>query len=714
MSETIGGVYEFGDFRLDAARRRLSRGDGHVTLPPKTFDLLVLLVESRGRVFTKKELMSALWPDTFVEDANLTFQISALRKALGPEGSEWIETLPRYGYRFSSDVVEVDSSPTERAHPAHLEPARTPLPSVSRGDRRLRYWVPAGLLIAAAVYLALVYLRAAPVEAERVVTFQISPPDRVITPDTDSIALSPNGNRVAFVGVGPDGGRQLWVRSLGSLKAEALPGTALVDSAFWSPDGRSLAFFAAGKLKKLDFQSGSIGAICDTPIARSYGTWSTNGVILFETLDSPEIYRVPASGGEPKPATKLDASLRETRHSAPQFLPDGRHFIYFGQSERAENTGIYLGSLDSKRVKRLVSSSANGAYARMAGGASYLLFDRGTDLMGQPFDVTKQELLGAPFLVSQRILIAINGGLPRAAVSASGNSVLAYRTHGETGSTELAWFDRSGKRLGSVGEAADYSNPALSPDERKLAISRMDPQTQTRDLWLFDLWNGANSRFTFDPADETNPVWSTDGSRIAFNALHNGVIDIYEKEIAGASEPRLLLHSNENKYIHGWSPDGRFLLFRIGPITWALPGSGGGQTLGPYAIENPRISPNGKWVAYTSNQSGRSEVYVQSFPPAEGKWQISTAGGSEPSWRSDGQELFYICADKLMAMPVKTFAPVFEPGVAKPLFRVRLETSVRRTRYQSASNGKRFLVNVPVDSASPITIAINWVASAAH
>jgi eukaryotic-like serine/threonine-protein kinase len=713
----VGAVYQFGPFRLDAGKRLLTREGRHLTLPPKTFDLLVLLVESRGRVFAKKELMAALWHDAFVEDANLSFQISALRKVLGGEGSEWIETLPRYGYRFAGNVIEVDPNlPSKNGVGAHPEPvaaaSRTPS-AIGRNRTLFYYWLPTAIVTIIAGYLAVVHLREKPLE-ERAVSFLISPPDRIFTPDLDSIAVSPNGDRLLFVGVGPDGGKQLWMRALGSLTADAIAGTELVDAAFWSPDGRSLAFFAAGKLKRLDLQGGSPQMICHTPVARSSGSWSRDGVILFETTERPEIYSVAASGGEPKPVTRLNASNHETRHYAPQFLPDGRHFIYFVQSEGPENTGIYIGSLDSQGGKRLTNSDANAVYTRVATGANYLLFPRGTNLMGQAFDVNKRELVGTPFVVAQRLLISLGGGLPGAAVSASGNGVLAYRTRMETGSTDLVWFDRTGKRLGSVSESAEYSNPALSPDEKKLVVSRVDPQTRTRDLWLFDFSSGASSRFTFDPADETNAVWSQDGKRIAFNAAHNGAINIYEKEIAGTSEPKLLLHSSENKYIHGWSPDGKLLLFRIGPITWALPSPGGGKILGPYAMENPRISPNGRWVAYTSNQSGRSEVYVQNFLPSEGKWQISAMGGTEPAWRADGKELFFINADKLFAMQVKTDSLVFEPGVAKPLFSVRLETAVRRSRYQVAGNGQRFLINVPLESPSPITVSTNWLPRPAH
>lgn len=711
MANAIGTVYEFGSFRLDTSKRLLTRDGVHLTLPPKTFDLLLLLVESRGRVFAKKELMAALWPDTFVEDANLSFQVSALRKVLGVDGTEWIETLPRYGYRFAGDVLEVNASPpVETAAWVSPEPIaekpQSPVPVTGRATKSYLYWIPLVLLAIVLGYLAIAHLRESPQET-LAVSFQITPPELVTTPDIGSITVSPQGDRVVFIGVGPDGGKQLWMRELASLTTVAIPGTELVDGAFWSPDGRELAFFSSGKLKKVDLESGSPQIICDTPSTRSSGTWSPNGTILFETMEHPEIYMVPASGGEPKAVTRLDVSNHEIHHSAPQFLPDGRHFLYFVQSERPETAGIYVGSLDSTKGERLANSNANGVYTRMK-GAYYLLFPRDTNLVGQAFDVGKRTLVGTPFVVAPRLLIGTGGGHPRAAVSASQNGVLAYRTRVETGATDLVWFDRSGKRLGVVGESQEYSNPALSPDEKKLVVSRMDPQIRTRDLWLYDFASGAFSRFTFGSADETNAVWSTDGRRIAFDAFHEGVVDIYEKEIAGASEPKLLLHTNQNKYIYAWSPDGSLLLFQMGQAAWALPRTGG-KLLGPYAMSTPRISPNGKWVAYTSDQSGRSEVYVQSFPPSEGKWQVSTVGGMEPYWRQDGKELYFSSADNLYAMPVKTDSAVFEPGVVKPLFPVRFEKTERRERYQAADNGKRFLVNVPRESSSPITVSTSWL-----
>jgi DNA-binding winged helix-turn-helix (wHTH) protein len=376
--------YKFGAYLLDPAKRLLLRDGVALPIAPKTFDLLRLLVEGRGRVFTKKEFMSALWPDSFVEEANLTFQISTLRKILDSE-TDWIDTLPRYGYRFSSEVVEIDvnaassgssldaadsTSPrTAAGLPAHegLADVVTLVPSVAQ--RSLSFvregmnpmpWILSAALGALAVVFAILYFHRAEPDP-RVVRFRIAPPDSITMPDADPITVSPDGARLAFIGVASDGGRQLWVRSLDSLNAEPLPGTDRVESAFWSPDGRMLAFFAAGKLKKLDLKAGGTAqTICATPvgpeIGRAFGTWNSQDIILFATTERPEIYRVSANGGEPKPITALDSAKGETHHSAPQFLPDGNHFIYFVQSNQIEKTGTYVASLNGGPGSLLLTS----------------------------------------------------------------------------------------------------------------------------------------------------------------------------------------------------------------------------------------------------------------------------------------------------------------------------------------------------------------------
>jgi eukaryotic-like serine/threonine-protein kinase len=292
--------------------------------------------------------------------------------------------------------------------------------------------------------------------------------------------------------------------------------------------------------------------------------------------------------------------------------------------------------------------------------------------------------------------------------------VLVYRTLRET--TELAWFNRQGRRLGTVAEPGNYSVPALSPDEKTLAVRRTDTQIGTHDLWLFDLARGTSSRFTFDPAEETNPTWSPDGARIAFSTLRTGKFEIHQKAATGAGSAEPLIESNDNKIIESWTPDGRFILYDTKHQLWALPLSGERKPTPLFTTtaggEGASVSPNMKWAAYASNESGRSEIYVQSFPPSGSKYQVSTAGGAEPYWRRDGRELFYAQGQQLMALDVDTTGQSFQSGAPKPLFEVRLETEGRRSRYQVAANGQKFLVNVPLESAqsAPITVVTNWTA----
>jgi DNA-binding winged helix-turn-helix (wHTH) protein/Tol biopolymer transport system component len=726
MERSSAAVYEFGPYRLEVAKRLLLRSGKPLALAPKTFDLLVLLVESQSRVLTKKELMSALWPDSFVEEANLSFQMHALRKALGEHGAEWIENLPRYGYRFSGEVTIATPEPeTPRTQPPQLgngRPAEAPAPPIEAArteisappvpsKKRIHFGALLPLLaicLTGVVIIWRTHEKPAPLQSVR---FQISAPAGITLPDLESILVSPDGTRLAFIGAGPDGRTQLWLRPLDALDSEPIPGTDFVTSAFWAPNGNSIGFFAAGKLRRIDLPGGATQTICDTPTGR--GTWNRDGVILFDGGNQPEILRVPASGGTPVRVTELDSANQETIHSSPQFLPDGKHFIYFAQSTKLENNGIRVGSLDAKESKPLVTSNTNAIIVSSAQGKHYLLFTRGTDLMAQLIDVDKLFLAAQPILVTHGVLIGVTRGLARAAISGSVNGVLAYRTRVEMGSTELVWLDRQGKKLGLVAPSADYSNPSLSRDEKKLVVSRLSPQSMTRDLWVFDLSSGAQSRFTFDPADETNAVWSPDGSSIAYSVVRKSAVDLYLKPATGAADPKQLLTTGRDNQLEDWTPDSRFLLFRIDAQTWALP-LPSGDPIGPYAMEYPRISPDGRWVAYTSAESGRSEVYVQSFPPAHAKWQVSAQGGIEPCWRSDGKELFYISGDHLVAVDVKTSSGVFQAGVSRPLFEIYLESTRRHSRYQVASNGNRFLVNLPVESRSAITVAINWNPASGH
>ena len=595
--------------------------------------------------------------------------------------------------------------------------ATQPSTPVARQSSRPFAWMAIAVVATlAALAVGVAHFREAPPRG-RTVRFLLFPPEKVSLGSYDFPVLSPDGERLAFTGQASDGTTRLWVRPLDSLAAEPLPGTEGAALPFWSPDSRSIAFSSRG-LKRVDLRGGppqpvsNRGSLADA--------WSPEGVILLRTFEYAGLSRVAASGGEVQPATTLDASRQEISHHAPQFLPDGRHFLYAAYSSTAPNAWtIYAGLLDSQERKLLLSANSNAIHAGSRSGTGHLLFLRGTSLMAQAFDAGGLELRGDPLPVAEQVFLGSPTNIPAlafGAFSASENGALAYRTGSGMGASELVWLDRQGKRLGTVGEPAAYSNPALSPDEKKLVVCRMNPQVGMRDLWLFDLARGTTSRFTFDPADETNPVWSPDGSRIAFNIIHKGVRDIYQKVASGAGETEPLLESSEIKELADWSADGRSVLFMpAGRGAWELPLEGDRKPRGPFHpsasfTNNFRISPNGRWVAFQSNESGRLEVYVRSFPPSGGKWQVSTAGGNEPCWRRDGKELFYREGNKLMAVEVKTDSTLFEAGVPKSLFEARLETVARQRRYQPAANGQRFLVNVPVETStsSSITVVLNW------
>ncbi|MEO8050278.1 MAG: winged helix-turn-helix domain-containing protein [Acidobacteriota bacterium] len=717
-------LYEFGQYRLDPAKRLLLRAGVGVALAPKTFDLLLLLIESQDRVLTKKELMSALWPDSFVEEGNLAFQVAVLRKALGEDGAQLIETVPKHGYRFNGSASGLGLHRVNQGidDPRALDSllAEGHAPQVEANADQVRRIFPWQMLVLLGMLVAVIFVvafrRDVP-QRGRTVRFYVSPPDKVVFRDTSIPVISPDGKRLAFVGMTPDGGRKLWVREIASLTAEPLAGTELSDSPFWSPDSRSIAFFSGGKLKRIDLGGRAPQTVCDAPGGngrqRQAGSWSRNGSILFQTDQDARLNIVAASGGVPKPATFLDASKQESLHYAPYFLADGEHFLYSIQSEEAESAGVFVGSLNSRDRRRLVNSATNASYAESPGGRGYLLFTRGTTLTAMHFDVKTLELSGEAFSVAQHILIDPYPGLTRASFSVSENGVLVYRTGVDTGSTELVWLDRQGETIGRIGGPADYSNPALSPDEKKLAVSRLDPEKKTRDLWVFDLVGKTSSRFTFDPEDENKPVWSPDGSRLAFNSMRHGFSDIYVKEATGTSEPKLLLTSNRNKSVQDWSPDGSFITYRLGNAIWALPLDGDRTPRKALISSIPEVasagelSPDGRWLAYQTNEANRSEIYVERLRPSEGKWQLTTDGGMEPRWRRDSKELFFVAHDKLMAVPVNTDAG-FEAGTPRALFDVRLESGGRRSRYQVAANGQRFLINQPVQSSSPIVVAIDW------
>jgi Tol biopolymer transport system component len=434
------------------------------------------------------------------------------------------------------------------------------------------------------------------------------------------------------------------------------------------------------------------------------------------------LYRVSAAGGDPKPVLPLAEG--ETGQLWPEFLPDGKHYLYLSLSNRSNQQGIYVASLDSSERKFVVATNNKAAYVQ----SGQLLFMRGDVLMAQPFDLRSLTLGGEPRPVADHIEMAQNSTIPSANFSASPNGVLVWHRNTQSSQSLLQWVDRSGKRLGVVGEAAEYSNPALSPDDTKLAVGIRDPQTKTRDIWIFDLLRGTKTRFTFDPADDLDSIWSPDGTRIAFTSNRLGQRDIYQKPADGSGSEQLLLGGKgAGKNVEDWSPDGRYLAYNYQPAgafahLYVLPLDGDRK---PVPFVNPefstqtqhgQFSPNGRWLAYRSTETGRPEVYVQGFTldPSQprGKWQVSVAGGELPKWRRDGKELFFHYVDGFFAVDVKTDGASFEAGIPRLLFEAPTVSSAPNLGppFVVTRDGQRFLVLAQAEKAAnqPLDVLVNW------
>ena len=659
--------------------------------------------------------------------------MSAILKEDPPELSDTNKTVSPALERLVSHCLE--KNPEARFHSARdltfaLESISSPsssseqtLTSITKSSprawaREKLPWVLMAvfaLVAIASLIFAFLNIRRAPVDALVTTRFFIYPPEK--TELRGSFAVSPDGRRVVLRGIG-EGKVLLWVRALDSLTTHALAGTEEAIFPFWSPDSRFIGFFSGGKLKKIEATGGSVQTLCDAPQGLG-GAWNTDGVIIFAPREAETLYRVPAAGGAPVPLTSLEESRKEVSHLHPHFLPDGRRFLYLATSPQRASMGIYAGSLDSKETKLLVNTDVSAAYAP----PGYLLFLRERTLMAQGFNADSLELKGDPTPVAEEV-DRLGQGARFALFSVSRTGVLVYRS-GSSETTQLIWFDRNGKQLETVGSPANYAVPWLSPDEKRIVFSRLEPQSGNADIWLMELVRGTLTRFTFDQAGDLSPIWSPDGSRIVFASDRDGTPNLYQKAASGAGNEELLLKSDHRKIPLDWSADGKFILYQeLHPKTssdvWALPLSGEQKPF-PYLQtefdeRQARFSPDGKWIAYSSNESGTWQVYVQSFPAMGGKWQVSTSGGAQPQWRRDGKELFYLSPDrKLMAVGVKGDGSKFEASLPSVTFELRI-ISVGlpgpRNFYAAAADGKRFLVTSLLGdpTATPTTVVLNWTA----
>jgi serine/threonine protein kinase/Tol biopolymer transport system component len=588
-------------------------------------------------------------------------------------------------------------------------------PGIRVARRELAAWILSGVLLIAGVVAAYVALREVEV---RVTRSSLLPPERT-TFDTDlggHIAVSPDGKLLAFVGQDSTHKQNLWVRPLNALSGQLLNGTEGAQYPFWSPDSRFIGFFAGGKLRKIEASGGPPQTICDAPSARG-GTWNRDGVVVFAAASNSPLSSVSAAGGSPTVISRLDSSRQEISHRWPFFLPDGKHFLFAVQTSQtgaAEGDLICAGSLDGTENKALLHASSNMAYA-----AGHLLFLREQSLMAQPFDAKSLALTGNAFPVAEQVQYYADRN--RAIFTVSDNGILAFQTGGILGTSQLVWYDRAGKELERIDKPGNYSSFKLSPDDRSLALETYDSKSRNADIWIYDLVRKVSTRFTFDPAREFSPIWSPDGSRIVFSSTRKTHYQLYQRAASGAGSEELLLESDQFTAANDWSLDGRFLLYHVlgnpntGVYLWILPLSGDHKPVLFLQTEfnelRPAMSPDGKWIAYQSNESGSNQVYVRPFPRPGGKYQVSTTLGTRPRWRRDGKELYYLGPDsRLMAAEVSSHGETFVVGAVRPLFETRSTGGVNNSTYDVTADGKRFLVNTIIGetASSPITLVVNW------
>jgi len=566
-----------------------------------------------------------------------------------------------------------------------------------------RIMVPTAVaLLAATMGAGVAWVARAPAGPETI-TFTVDTPN---TGEPAAMALSPDGRQLAFVAADKDGQQKLWIRSLASATARAMSGTEQASTPFWSPDSRKIAFFGQGVLKRIDVAGGAPQLIAKTATTTAMGgSWNDRDVILFARAGAGTgILRVDAAGGEPQRVTTPGG---DENHGWPAFLPDGRHFIYLSSVAAWGIGELRWRDLDSN-VEHAVRKVASKAFYSLTG---HLLFRLDGPIVAQPFDGSRGKISGDAIQVAGNTWY---GGYGRAAFALSPKGVLAHRGGEEGGAVaQLSWVDRQGKLLIQVGPAGDYRNPVVDAAGEHVAANVN--KAGEEDVWVFDVKRGTTSRLTFDPAIDSDPVFSPDGRSVAFYSTRNPP-GIYRKATNGAGADALVAQTGFQTWPRDWSSDGRFLLYMKVADLWVVPMDGDRKPF-PYLATPAReidghFSPDSHWVAYGSDETGRSEVFVQDFPAKGAKFQVSTAGGSEPRWRRDGRELFYLGGDGwLMSVNVDT-KPEFKLDVPKPVFQTRLMNLPLgpQRRYGVSADGQRFLMNIPTggETLSPITVIVNW------
>jgi Tol biopolymer transport system component len=571
--------------------------------------------------------------------------------------------------------------------------------SVPETRRNWLAWAFAVVFAVAFVAAAFLYFRAAPAApAETRVMYGLFPPEDTSV-DWNAV-LSPDGRSVAYWGIGAG----LWVQRLDSPTPQFLPGTEGAWFPFWSPDSRSLGFFTDAKLKRIEVTGGPAVTLADAPNGFG-GSWSPQGVIVFAPSYEGALQQVAAAGGTTKPAITLGGDYSQ---SLPWFLPDGRHFLFLGQ-KLSEPTELRIGALDSSEVKT-VGRADSSAFS-----SGYLLFVRENTLVAQPFDPSLLTTRGEAVPIAQHVPSLARLGRQFGQFSVSRERSLAYKTGTGADLLQLTWFDRNGRQIGTLGDAGSFSTLEFSPDHTSLAVSRT---AQGSDIWIYEVARGLPARFTSNLGSPQLAAWSPDGRSIAYTLRRDGKVGLYRQALDGSGKEELLYEDDVLRFPYSWSRDGFLLLWQTDSKTGidigVLPLEQGAThaPLKPYPWlansfnEVPgRFSPDGRWVAYFSNESGRYEIYVAPFPGPGPKRQISSSGGSRPRWRADGKEIFYVGPDGLMAAEVSVKAATIEVGAVRPLgIRVSLGTGFL---YDVSADGQRILAAVQ-KSHAPLTLVENW------
>jgi Tol biopolymer transport system component/predicted Ser/Thr protein kinase len=591
-------------------------------------------------------------------------------------------------------------------------------PPTTARSRSRTGWIAAGVVTTMAAALAFAHFREKPAEMP-VMRLSIAPPEKYRFHGETPPAVSPDGRQLVFAATSDERKSQLWLRPLDSLTARPLPGTENAIYPFWSPNNKSIGFFAAGKLKKMDVSGGPATTLADASQSRG-GTWSRDGVIVFAPTPYGGLQQVPASGGVVRPVNRPDTRAPAQRF--PWFLPDGRHFLYLSGTGGPGRRSLRIGSLDSPAGDSALLGEADSSAIYAQG---HLLFVRGTTLMARPFDAKSLAFTGEEIPVVEQIRGAeriLNSWV----LSVSSNGVLAYESGG-LNTSHLAWLDRAGKKPVTVSDPGVLNSVQLSPDRGTAAVS-VNEASNGINIWLYDVLRGLRTRFTFGSAPDQFPVWSQDGRVILFRSNRTGRYDLYRKPADGSRGEELLYADNSLKTPTSFSPDDKYLAYwvqadpKTGDDIWILPGPLGAQGASkPYPFmrtefneQVPRFSPDGHWIAYQSNESGRYEVYVAPFPGPGGKRQVSTAGGTQPRWRADGKELFYDAADKLlMAAEVDAKGGTMEVRKVEPLFGPIVDAATGGgSSYDVSADGQRFLILVPEagETSAPLTVVQNWTA----